>query len=258
MFRSFVAVIVSALCLGSAASAAVITDPVFVRGNQRSFNDFDHLGAFSSAADMVAYRNQFWSRGMSNGHYHSSTMFDGTNFLCIGSGTLRNYGSDLGRMMNDSAVSTQDCSPAIGLDQFFADTDGNIYEVFYEDRDEAGSYTDTIRKFASIADLLANNGTNYHSATYSLNDRFIGVNGKFYRTNTDSPFLGTPTVVGIAEYNSFGDLLADNAAALFGGGTGYAEDLFMAVPRAALGATVPAPGAIAVLGVAGFLGRRRR
>jgi transcriptional/translational regulatory protein YebC/TACO1 len=48
MFRSFVAVIVSALCLGSAASAAVITDPVFVRGNQRSFNDFDHLGAIDA------------------------------------------------------------------------------------------------------------------------------------------------------------------------------------------------------------------
>lgn len=268
MFRSFVAVTVTASFLVTAASAAVVTDPVFLRGNQRdSWGNFDHLGAFESAGDMAAYRNQFWTHGMSSGQYRASMFYDGTNFYRIeqahwgSNGTLHGYGSDLGNVMSDSVVSSQEFSQAgwVGQDQYFADTDGNVYQVFFADEDEADGYTDTIRKYNSIADLLAGNGTDYHCATFALSDRFLGVNGKFYRTNTETPFLGTPRVVGIAEYNSFADLLSDNASALFGGGIGYAEDLFMVAPRAALGATVPAPGAMALLGVAGVpRGRRRR
>lgn len=268
MFRSFVAVTVSASFLVTAASAAIVTDPVFLRGNQRdSWGNFDHLGAFESAGDMAAYRNQFWTHGMSNGHYRSSMFYDGTDFYRIeqahwgSNGTLHGYGSNLGNVLSDSVVSSQEFSQAgwVGQDQYFADTDGNVYQVFFADEDEADGYTDTIRKYNSIADLLAGNGTDYHCATFALSDRFLGVNGKFYRTNTETPFLGTPRVVGIAEYNSFADLLSDNASALFGGGIGYAEDLFMVAPRAALGATVPAPGVMALLGVAGVLrGRRRR
>ena len=77
-------------------------------------------------------------------------------------------------------------------------------------------------------------------------------------------------MVGIAEYDSFADLLAGNQSATHVGGLGASYDLFMAVPRAALGLTgLPSPvpeidpagmGSILTLlgGGLGLLERRRK
>lgn len=74
-----------------------------------------------------------------------------------------------------------------------------------------------------------------------MNDRFVSVNGKYYRTNTESSLSSPATVTGIAEYDSFNDLLTDTWSARHDGGSGLASDLFMVVPRAALPLGGPPP-----------------
>lgn len=60
-------------------------------------------------------------------------------------------------------------------------------------------------------------------------DRFFAANGAYYRTDT-----GSGNVIGIDVFNSFDDLLTGNASVKYNGGIGSSDDLFMAVPRAAL------------------------
>ena len=239
---------------------------MFVRGNRQGTasdpgQPFDSLAAFNSAADMVAYANQFWSGPMTSSQWGWSRwhFFDGTNYYRIeGNWTnttwrLHSYGSNLGNLMADSVVSTQDfpSPPAGGSDpselaivSFFADTDGSIYEAWSSTGDVI--VTDTIRKYDSVASLLSGTGTDFNCFEYNWGDTFIGVNGKFYRTNTLDPApLGGPLadykVFGIAEYNSFADLLSNTTAAVYGGGQGLAWDLFMVVPQAALPVGGPPP-----------------
>jgi hypothetical protein len=97
-------------------------------------------------------------------------------------------------------------------------------------------------------DLVNNtNGTFYnYGANYGFNDRFFGFEGKIYRTNTGGP---GGSVNGFAVYNSFQDLLNRNVAQTINSVNYAAGDLYIAVP---------APGAIALLGLAGLVGARRR
>jgi hypothetical protein len=79
----------------------------------------------------------------------------------------------------------------------------------------------------------------------------MGVNGRFYRTNQNfdpnSMSFHRGQVFGIAEYDSFADLVSGNSSAVYGDGIGLAWDLFMAVPRAAV-ISVPEPSSIGLLG----------
>jgi hypothetical protein len=289
MFRATVPAIVALLFVASVARAEII-DPVFVRGNRQGTalapgQPFDSLAAFHSAGDMAAYGNQFWSSAMSSNQWGWNRwhFFDGTTYYRIEAlnnapWRLHSYGSNLGNLMADSVVSTQDfTSNPVGAQpeelstvSFFADTDGSIYEAWSSTG--ASTQTNTIRKFDSVASLLAGTGTDSNSFEYNWGDTYIGVNGKFYRTNTLSPDapLADYQIFGIAEYASFADLLSNTAAAVHGGGNGLSWDLFMAVPRAALpvGSGGPAPvpeidpagiGRVLVLvgGVLGLLERRR-
>jgi hypothetical protein len=91
------------------------------------------------------------------------------------------------------------------------------------------------------------NGTSFnYSQNYGFNDRFFGFEGKIYRTNTGGP---GGSVNGFAVYNSFQDLVRGNVAQTINSVNYAASDLYIAVP---------APGAIALMGVAGLIGARRR
>jgi hypothetical protein len=105
-----------------------------------------------------------------------------------------------------------------------------------------------VTRYATFMDLVNNtNGTFYnYGANYGFNDRFFGFEGKIYRTNTGGP---GGSVDGFAVYNSFQDLLSGNVAQTISSVNYSAGDLYIAVP---------APGAIALLGVAGLVGARRR
>jgi len=289
MFSATVPAIVAVLLVAAAAQAEIV-DPVFVRGSRLYVGSgtgvpFDSLTAFNSAADMATWTNGWGERSMTSSQWGCNRwhLFDGTNYYRIEATVnhapwrLHSYGSDLGNLMADSVVSTQDFTSnpvgaqpeELSIVSFFADTDGSIYEAWSSGSDET---TDRIRKFDSVASLLSGAGTDSNSFAYAWGDTFIGVNGTFYRTNTSNRFgsLADYQIFGIAEYASFADLLSNTAAAVHGGGNGLSWDLFMAVPRAALpvGSGGPAPvpeidpagiGRVLVLvgGVLGLLERRR-
>jgi hypothetical protein len=154
---------------------------------------------------------------------------------------LHNYGPNLSNMMNDSGADTQTFTRsdygAGTAGVWFGDSEGGISNVYGRDHDLIHSNFGTISPYASIADVLNDNGTTSSSVNYTIKDLFLCVNGKYYRTNTDGI-----RVVGIAEYDSFADLLAGSQSATHDGGLGASCDLFMDVPRAALGLTgLPSP-----------------
>lgn len=275
MFSATVPAIVAILLVAAAAQAEIV-DPVFVRGNKRSDGSFDHLGAFESASDMVTYQNQFWTQAMSNPNYGKSAFFDGTHYYWVDHSVspssrnvffLHDYGTQLENLINDSAADTHGfhrTSPGDGdPGTWFADSDGGIYNFFYAQRDSESFPIHYIRRYASIADVLNDNGTNHRSFRYAEEDRFFAANGRYYRTDS-----GSGNVIGIDVFNSFDDLLTGNFSVKYNGGFGSSDDLFMAVPRSALSVAGPVPvpeiapaGMASVLasvgGVLGLLERRR-
>lgn len=130
----------------------------------------------------------------------------------------------------------------------------NREDDFYHDgtafyRNATGSSSSFgVTRYATFMDLVNNtNGTFYnYGANYGFNDRFFGFEGKIYRTNTGGP---GGSVNGFAVYNSFQDLLNRNVAQTISSWNWSSTDIFI---------PVPAPGAIALLGVAGLVGARRR
>lgn len=240
MFRPVVHAIVAVLLVATGARAAIV-DPVFVRGNKRSDGWFDHLAAFESASDMVQYQNQSWTQAMSNPNYGKSAFFDGTNYSWVDPYAppssqnyffLHDYGAQLENLINDSGADTHSfyrTSSDNNSGTWFADSEGGIYNFFYAAPDSESFPISYIRRYASIADVLNDNGTSHRSHPYSDEDRFFAANGKYYRTDT-----GSGNVIGIDVFNSFDDLLTGNASVKYNGGVGSSDDLFMVVPRAAL------------------------
>lgn len=127
-------------------------------------------------------------------------------------------------------------------DDFFADGLGNFY------RNGSTGNTTGVTKYTSFNDLVSNtNGTTYsYSNTFGYNDRFFAFEGKFYRTNTGGP---NGSVSSFATYNSFSDLLSGTVASTTSSQNWSSGDIFI---------PVPAPGALALLGLAGLAGRNRR
>jgi hypothetical protein len=118
---------------------------------------------------------------------------------------------------------------------------------FYRNMSTGSGSTGVVR-YGSFADLVAGtNGTTFnYSTTYGYNDRFFGFEGKIYRTNTGGP---GGSVSGFAVYNSFSDLLTGTVAQTISSNNWSATDMFIAVP---------APGALALLGMAGLFGAGRK
>jgi hypothetical protein len=131
-------------------------------------------------------------------------------------------------------------------DDFFHDG-----TYFYRNQTVSGGSAGVTR-YASFTDLVnATNGTYFNygqgsNAQYGYNDRFFAFEGKFYRTNTGGP---GGSVSSIAVYNSFTDLVNRNVAQTVNSANWVRGDIFIAVP---------APGAVALVGVAGFIARRRK
>ena len=127
-------------------------------------------------------------------------------------------------------------------DDFFHDG-----TYFYRNRTVSGG-SNGVTRYSSFGDLVADtNGAFFnYGITYGYNDRFFAFEGKFYRTNTGGP---GGSVSGLAVYNSFSDLVNRNVAQTINAGVNWsATDMFI---------PVPAPGALALLGVAGVVGSRR-
>ena len=129
----------------------------------------------------------------------------------------------------------------------------NWEDDFYHDgtafyRNASTGSSSGVTRYGSFLDLVNNTNGTFHNygANYGYNDRFFGFEGKIYRTNTGGP---GGSVNGFAVYNSFNDLLNRNVAETISSINYDAADLYIAVP---------APGAMALLGVAGLVGSRRR
>ena len=106
-------------------------------------------------------------------------------------------------------------------------------------------------RYASFSDLMGNKNGTYFSfnTTYGFNDRFFGFEGKIYRTNTGGP---GGSVNGFAVYNSFSALTIGTVASTTNTSSGVnwsQGDMFIAVPT---------PGAMALVGLAGLVSRRRK
>jgi hypothetical protein len=128
-------------------------------------------------------------------------------------------------------------------DDMWADGQGNFYR-----NGTSGSGNNGVTRYTSFQDFLTNTNGQYFSygTTYGWNDRFFAFEGKFYRTNTGG---SGGSVSGFAVYNSFQDLLNRNVAQTINSNNWSAGDIFI---------PVPAPGALVLLGLAGFAARRRR
>ena len=129
-----------------------------------------------------------------------------------------------------------------GNDDFFCDG-----VSFYKNQSGAvgtpGGY-----KYSSFANLVADVGGTYYSyaqGPFNFSDRFFGFEGKIYRTGNTGSGQTNYSV-----YNSFNDLVSGNIAQTVTFSQPYTSwEGFMAVP---------APGALALVGLAGLGGGRRR
>jgi hypothetical protein len=213
---------------------------------------------------MADFTSSVWAQDMANSHYEDPMFFDGTNYYRISFNTtyeIHNYGSVLSNLLNDQVQSTQTFNAFYATETWFADSDGGIYQVYRSN--SSSNYYDRIKSYASITDVVNQNSTIHTMSDYVVGDRFFSVNGKYYRTN-----VANDEVTGLSEYNSFADLLGGQAAVEYNSGVGDADDLFMAVPQAALGSAgyLPVPeidpagmGSVLALvtGALGLLERRR-
>jgi len=119
-------------------------------------------------------------------------------------------------------------------------------------RNYSGATSTGATRYGSFSDLVNNtNGTLFnfaYSGGYNLNDRFFGFEGKIYRTNTGGP---GGSVDGFAMYNNFAALVSSTVASTTNtSGVNWSPgDMFIAVPT---------PGAMALVGLAGLVSRRRK
>jgi hypothetical protein len=129
-----------------------------------------------------------------------------------------------------------------GMDDFFCDG-----VSFYKNQSGAvgtpGGY-----KYSSFANLVADVGGTYYSyaqGPFNFSDRFFGFEGKIYRTGNSGAGQ-----VNYSVYNSFNDLVSGTIAQTVTFSQPYAGwEGFIAVP---------APGALALVGLAGVAGGRNR
>jgi len=118
-------------------------------------------------------------------------------------------------------------------------------------RNYSGAKSTGATRYGSFSDLMSNtNGIVFNFAYpggYNLNDRFFGFEGKIYRTNTGGP---GGSVNGFAMYNNFAALVSGTVASTTNSSVNWSPgDMFIAVPT---------PGAMALVGLAGLVSRRRK
>lgn len=236
-------IVISAAC-APAAHANLVFMRGYTNGNQHSI-----LHGFSAMQDMASATtaNAHTSLGFAANAAATADYFftDGTNYYrtsqsASGINQIYQFGSNLSNMITGNVISTHNLSQNWSTnDDFWADSEGNFYR-----NNSGGSGSTSVTRYSSFANLLAGSGTLFsYGATYGFGDTFWSYGGKFYRTNTNSG-----NITGIAEYASFQALLDRQVTTTYAGG-GSERDMFM---------TVPGPGALALVGLAGLAPRRRR
>jgi hypothetical protein len=187
------------------------------------------LGALNFTAD--AYVADYYFTDGTN-YYRTSQTSSGIN-------EIRFFGSSLTNLLANNHIASYSLSQTYSSnDDFWADSEGNFY------RNNSNNGSGSVVKYTSLANLLSGNGTGFnYGVNYGYDDAFWSYGGKFYRTNTNNG-----DILGIAEYASFQALINRQVTTTYNG-SGSAKDMLM---------TIPAPGAIALVGLAGLVSRRRR
>jgi len=239
----FVSISLAAGCV-SATHANTVFMRGYVNGSQHStLHGFASLQDMASAVTANAHTSLSFSPNVA---FTADYFFtDGTNYYrtsqsASGINQIYQYGSNLTNMLTGNVISMHNLSQNWSTnDDFWADSEGN----FYRNNSNSGGSA-SVTRYSSFANLLANVGTSFnYGITYGFGDSFWSYGGKFYRTNTNNG-----SITGIAEYASFQALLDRQVTTTYSA-IGSERDMFMAVP---------APGAVALLGLAGLLTRRRR
>jgi hypothetical protein len=243
-------ILLSAVILSTACASVANANLLFMRGyTNLSNNQHTQLFGFNSISDMAAATTANANAQLSfsaNVAFVADYFFtDGTRYYrtsqtSSGINQIYQYGESIQNVLTGNILSQHNLSQTWSTnDDFFADSEGNFYR-----NSSSGSGSTGVTRYSSFANLLAGIGTNFsYGTTYGFDDSFWSYGGKFYRTNTNSG-----NVTGVAEYASF-DALINRQVTTTYTGTGSARDIFM---------TVPAPGAVALLGLAGIVSRRRR
>ena len=237
----------SALALAT-ATAPLHANVVFMRGyTNQSTNRHTTLYWWNNAQDQAsaASSSALGSLNFTADAYVADYYFtDGTNYYrtsqtASGINEIRFFGTSLTRLLANDHISAHSLSQNYSSnDDFWADSEGNFY------RNNSNSGSGSVVKYTSFANLLTGNGSaSSYGVNYGYDDAFWSYGGKFYRTNTNNG-----NVTGIAEYASFQALINRQVTTTYTGG-GSAKDMLMAIPS---------PGAIALVGLAGLVSRRRR
>jgi len=222
------------------------------RWNATSVTSYDSLGAWannqasgSQAATIANFNSTYifgdFTQSTSGYVYKTLLRADGAGinqivrYAAPAGNALANLVSNTGgEVFNLSTVRN-------GMDDFFCDG-----VSFYKNQSGAVG-TPGGWKYSSFANLVADVGGTYYSyaqGPFNFSDRFFGFEGKIYRTGNGSGQTN------YSVYNSFNDLVSGNIAQTVTFSQPYTSwEGFMAVP---------APGALALVGLAGLGGGRRR
>jgi hypothetical protein len=239
--------LLSALAV-TAATAPLHANVVFMRGyTNLSTNRHTTLYWWNNVQDQAsaATPSALDSLNFTSDAFVADYYFtDGTNYYRTsqtqsGINEIRSFGTNLANLLSNTHIASYSLSQTFSTnDDFWADSEGNFY------RNNSNSGSGSVVKYTSLANLLANVGTAYnYGVNYGYDDAFWSYGGKFYRTNTNNG-----NILGIAEYASFQALINRQVTTTYNG-SGSAKDMLM---------TIPAPGAIALVGLAGLVSRRRR
>jgi hypothetical protein len=242
--------IVLPVTLSSVFTSALHADLVFMRGytnaggtQHTTLHSFTSLQDMASAVTVNAIASQSFSTNVAftaDYFFSDGIRYYRTSQSAAGINQIYQYGSTLSNMLTGNVISTHNLSQTWSTnDDFWADSEGNYYR-----NGSSASGSNAVTRYSSFANLLAGVGTSFsYGITYGFGDSFWSHGGKFYRTNTNNG-----SITGIAEYASFQALL-DRQVTVTYSAIGSERDIFM---------TVPAPGAVALLGFAALASRRRR
>jgi hypothetical protein len=236
----------AACTLSATAGAALIpAEPTLflrsntVSGNSTSFAQYTSLSNLVSGTtslptiDFVDHQANdiFWDGSV----WYRTWQTGGAKTKVYSWTSLDDYGD------NTKATITNLSNNWSANDDFWCDQDGNFYRT-----STVNSASDGVTKYTSFANLVSNTGgvfTNF-TTNFGLGDRFWSYGSKFYKTTTSGSSTST-----IKVYDSLAALAANTPSATYNA-SGYSTgDAFV---------FIPAPGALALLGLAGLAPRSRR